>query len=85
MPTRNVNLTDDLDRFVVAKVASGRYGNASNVVRDALRALERNERECEAKLLALRNAIDEGDSSGVTEPNVFRRVREKLGLPIAAD
>ena len=40
MPTRNVNLTDDLDRFVVAKVASGRYVNASNVVRDALRALE---------------------------------------------
>ena len=36
MPTRNVNLTDELDRFV-AKVESGRYENASEVVRAALR------------------------------------------------
>ncbi len=36
MPTRNVNLTDELDRFVLTKVESGRYENASEVVRDAL-------------------------------------------------
>ena len=29
MPTRNVNLTDELDNFVLAKVESGRYENAS--------------------------------------------------------
>lgn len=28
MPTRNVNLTDELDGFVLAKVESGRYENA---------------------------------------------------------
>jgi len=32
MPTRNVNLTDQLDRFVQRKVESGRYENASEVV-----------------------------------------------------
>ena len=37
MPTRNVNLTDELDRFLLAKVESGRYENASEVVRAALR------------------------------------------------
>jgi antitoxin ParD1/3/4 len=31
MPTRNVNLTDELDRFVLTKVESGRYENASEV------------------------------------------------------
>ena len=33
MPTRDVNLTADLDRFVATKVGSGRYENASEVVR----------------------------------------------------
>ncbi len=65
MPTRNVNLTDDLDRFVARKVKSGRYENASEVVRAGLRTLEREERQYEAKLAALRAAIDEGDASGI--------------------
>ena len=41
MPTRNVNLTDELDRFVAKKVKTGRYENASEVVRAGLRKLER--------------------------------------------
>jgi len=79
MPTRNVNLTDTLDHFIVEKVKSGRYENASEVMRAALRALEREENEYEAKLAALRSAIDSGDSSGVARGDVFRRVRQKLG------
>jgi len=81
MPTRNVNLTDELDRFVLTKIESGRYENASEVVRAALRTLERDEQEYEAKLAALRAAIDEGDASGIAEGNVFGRVRETLKLP----
>jgi antitoxin ParD1/3/4 len=81
MPTRNVNLTDELDRFVLQKVKSGRYENASEVVRAALRALEREEQLYQAKLAALRTAIDEGDASGVAKGNVFRRVRKTLKLP----
>lgn len=80
MPTRNVNLTDELDRFVLTKVKSGRYENASEVVRAALRSLEREEQQHEAKLVALRAAIDEGDASGIAEGNVFDRVRETLRL-----
>ncbi len=81
MPTRNVNLTDELDRFVIKKVKSGRYENASEVVRAALRTLEREEQDHAAKLAALRRAIDEGDASGIAEGDVFSRVRETLGLP----
>ena len=81
MPTRNVNLTDELDRFVLQKVESGRYENASEVVRAALRPLEREEQQDEAKLAALRAAIDEGDASGLAEGNVFDRVRKTLKLP----
>jgi antitoxin ParD1/3/4 len=78
MPTRNVNLTDELERLVQAKVKSGRYENASEVMRAALRALEREDEEHQAKLSALRAAIDEGDASGVADDNAFARVREKL-------
>jgi antitoxin ParD1/3/4 len=80
MPTRNVNLTDELDRFVLAKVGSGRYENASEVVRAALRILEREEREYEMKLAALRTAIDEGDASGIAEGDPFRRAFGKHAL-----
>lgn len=81
MPTRNVNLTEELDRFVLEKVESGRYENASEVVRAALRTLERDEQQHLAKLGALRSAVDEGYASGVAEGNVFARVRETLNLP----
>jgi antitoxin ParD1/3/4 len=81
MPTRNVNLTAELDRFVAKKVKAGRYENASEVVRAALRTLEREEQEYQAKLVALRAAIDEGDASGLAKGNVFRRVRKVMKLP----
>ena len=80
MPTRNVNLTEELERFVLEKVESGRYENASEVVRTALRTLEREDRQFEAKLAALRTAIDEGDASGIANGNTFDRVRKTLKL-----
>ena len=83
MPTRNVNLTPELDKFVLRRVKSGRFENASEVVRAALRTLEREERLYEAKLQELRAAIDEGDASGVVKGDVFAQVREALHL--AAD
>jgi antitoxin ParD1/3/4 len=83
MPTRNVNLTAELDRFVLEKVESGRYENASEVVRAALRTLEREEQHYQAKHAALRAAIDEGDASGVAKGGVFARVRKTLKLRAA--
>ena len=80
MPTRNVNLTEELDNFVLAKIDSGRYENASEVIRAALRTLEREERQFEAKLAALRTAIDQGDASGAIPGDSFRRVRQTLKL-----
>jgi antitoxin ParD1/3/4 len=84
MPTRNVNLTDELDRFVAKKVKTGLYENASEVVRAGLRTLEREERQYEAKLAALRATIDEGDASGVAEGDVSGRVRKALKLPASS-
>jgi antitoxin ParD1/3/4 len=84
MPTRNVNLTDQLDRFVTKKVKTGRYENACEVVRAGLRTLEREEQRYEAKLAALRSAIEEGDRSGIAEGDVFARVRKSLKIPVSS-
>jgi antitoxin ParD1/3/4 len=60
MPTRNVNLTEHFDRFIEAGVASGRFSNASEMVREGLRLLEQREQEDQARLEWLRAAVQEG-------------------------
>ena len=74
----SVTLSDHFEGFIAQEVASGRFGNASEVVRAGLRLLELEEK----KLEALRAAIDEGLNSG--EPldgeKVFARIRAKYGL-----
>ena len=85
MPTRNVSLPEKLDQFITAKVESGEYANASEVMRTALRLLEREEREYEEKMAVLRTAIAEGDASPDAEEVVFERIREKYGLPQRTD
>jgi len=80
MLTRNVNLTKELDQFVLAEVKSGRYENASEVIRSALRNLERDEQVHETKLNALRAAVGEGDASSNAKGDPFARVRKKFRL-----
>jgi antitoxin ParD1/3/4 len=78
MPTRNVNLTKELDQFVASRVESGHYANASEVMRTALRLLKRDEQEYEQKLAALRAAIAAGLASGVAEDGVFERLDDYI-------
>ena len=60
MPTRNVNLTDHFDQFIETEVTSGRFSNASEVVREGLCLLEQREGEDRAKIEWLRSAAKEG-------------------------
>ena len=68
MPTRNISLTAEQDAFVESVVKAGEYQNASEAVRDALRALQQRRREDALKLKVLRvqikagiDALDRGD------------------------
>ena len=56
MATRNVVLTERQERLIEALVQSGRYQNASEVLREGLRLIERREAEDAARLSALRQA-----------------------------
>jgi antitoxin ParD1/3/4 len=60
MPTRNISLTPEQDAFVESVVKAGEYQNASEAVRDALRALQQRRREDALKLKALRVQIKAG-------------------------
>jgi antitoxin ParD1/3/4 len=60
MPTRNINLTEHQDELVSKYISSGRYQNASEVIRDGLRLMESRDAEEAAKLEALRSAVDVG-------------------------
>ena len=64
----NVNLTPQLEELVRSKVASGLYTSASEVVREALRLMEEQDRLREAKLAQLRNDLRQGLASGSSEP-----------------
>ncbi len=66
MPTRNVVLSDHQQQLVEALVKSGRYQNASEVLREGLRLIEERERLEGARLKALKQAVRQGwaDVSG---------------------
>jgi antitoxin ParD1/3/4 len=60
MPTRNISLTPEQDAFVEKVVKAGDYQNASEAVRDALRALQQRRREDALKLKVLRTQVKAG-------------------------
>lgn len=63
MATRNVVLTERQETLIDTLVKSGRYQNASEVMREGLRLIEQREAEDAAKLVALREAVRQGESS----------------------
>jgi antitoxin ParD1/3/4 len=58
--TRNVVLSQHQHELVESLVASGQFQNASEVLREGLRLLERQHLEDVAKIAALRKAADRG-------------------------
>jgi antitoxin ParD1/3/4 len=79
VPTRNINLTPEQDAFIEKAVKSGEYQNASEAVRDALRALQQRRREDALKLKALRmqvkagvDALERGEFTEVADADLER-------------
>jgi antitoxin ParD1/3/4 len=64
----NVSLTPQLENLVHQKVASGLYGSASEVMREALRLLEERDRVHALRLEELRGEIRKGLDSGAATP-----------------
>jgi antitoxin ParD1/3/4 len=60
MPTRNIVLTAQQNQLIEQLVGSGRYQNASEVLRQGLRMVERQEAEDALRLQTLRDAVQVG-------------------------
>ena len=73
MPTKNVSLTEHYKEFVDHLVASGRYKNASEVLRAGLRLLEQTTEEETQKLALLRKLARDG----------FRQIDQGKGIELA--
>lgn len=54
----NVSLTPQLDKFVVRKVASGRYTSASEVIREALRLMEERDKSRAVELTTFHDELN---------------------------
>ena len=63
----NVNLTPQLEELVRSKVNSGMYTSASEVVREALRLMDEQDRLRQVKLDELRREVRKGLDSGTSE------------------
>jgi antitoxin ParD1/3/4 len=75
----SVALGDHFVDFIDGQVQSGRYSSASDVVRAGLRLLE----DHEVKVMALRDALVEGERSGPPQPLDFEvlKVAKRAGFP----
>jgi antitoxin ParD1/3/4 len=78
----NVSLTPELEQMVAEKVQSGRYTSASEVIREALRLLEEQDRLKQNHLVAVRQKIDRGlkqlnEGQGISEQEARARLRRR--------
>jgi antitoxin ParD1/3/4 len=80
----SISLTPELVGLIRAKVDSGRYTSTSEVVREALRLLERADRLAADRAESLRHAWKEGVNSGdagpLDWPELRAAAREELAV-----
>ena len=70
----SISLGEHFESFIGEQIQRGRFGSASEVVRAGLRLLE----DREAKLAALRVALEEGKQSGIAAGYSIERVLRKI-------
>ena len=81
--TVNVSLTPELDGFLQSRVRSGRYQTTSEVVREALRLLQHQEKQRDASLRELRAKLKRGAAQAehgelLDGDTVFEELRELI-------
>jgi len=67
MATTSLSLGEHWEVFIKNEISSGRYGSASEVVRDALRAMEERKSKLEALRAHLSQGAQQAKSGGFVE------------------
>ncbi len=73
----NVSLTEELHKIVQEKVSSGLYSNASEVIRDAIRKMEREEKK-ENAWAKLNSILEEAEKSGRSSNSIEEILNKSL-------
>ena len=81
----NISLTPQLEELVKKKVESGRYGSASEVMREALRLLEERDRLKAMRFEELKAEIKKGMDSGEPTPLDIKGIKERGRKRLAAE
>ena len=81
--TVNISITPELDEFLQSRVQSGRYQTTSEVVREALRLLERQEQSREAATQQLKAKLQRGAAEAergelIDGDEVFEELRQMI-------
>ena len=81
--TVNISITPELDAFLQGRVQSGRYQTTSEVVREALRLLERHEQERDEAFVQLKAKLQKGADEAergelLNGDEVFEELREMI-------
>ena len=91
--TMHVNLSPEMEGFIKTKVASGFYGNATEVIRDAIRRMQAEESREAAWQAAIKQGADQLDKGEgvVYTPEMLQEITQSAmsamhgGQPIDAD
>ena len=84
MVKKSITVTDQQDEWIKSRIASGDYGNDSELLRDLIRRRQ----HADAELAVLRAAVQEGLDSGMSDrtpedvrQDVLQRLRDRGQLP----
>ncbi|MBA3966857.1 MAG: type II toxin-antitoxin system ParD family antitoxin [Nitrospirales bacterium] len=85
MVKKSISVTDKQDAWIKAKIATGHFGNESEVVRELIRERQIREEETPEEIEAIRAALIKGEQSGVSKRSVDKiwaeaRTRRQAGL-----
>lgn len=70
MQRKTITLTERQDEWIKCQIATGNFGNDSEYIRDLIR----RDKEYQEKLIALREALIEGEKSGASVPYDFHKI-----------
>ena len=70
MVKKSISVTDRQDEWIKAQIATGHFGNESEVVRELIRERQIREQETPAEIEAIRAALIEGEHRGFRHSSV---------------
>ncbi len=70
MVKKSISVTEQQEQWVKAQIASGHFGNESEVIRDLIRERQIKEQETPEEIKAIRKALIEGEKSGFIDQSV---------------